>query len=85
MSLPKVWTQDRERCRRAGIPDEVGFASEPELARRMLERAFDHNMPVARVAEDSLWRQPSWLLFSGRKPCQEAEPGGLPMVQCAGE
>ncbi len=31
--LPKSWTDDRERCREAGIPDDVGFATKPELAR----------------------------------------------------
>ena len=24
--LPAAWTDDRERCRAAGVPDEVGFA-----------------------------------------------------------
>lgn len=37
--LPKAWTDDRDRARAAGIGDEVGFAGEPTLARRMLTRA----------------------------------------------
>ncbi|SFU73751.1 IS701 family transposase [Halomonas korlensis] len=53
--LPKAWTQDRERCRKAGIPDEAGFASKPELARRMLERALDKGMPVGWVTGDSVY------------------------------
>jgi SRSO17 transposase len=36
--LPKVWTDDRRRCREAGIPEHVGFASKQQLAVRMLER-----------------------------------------------
>ncbi len=36
--LPKTWTDDRDRCAEAGISQEVGFATKPELARRMLER-----------------------------------------------
>src|ERR687883_135416 len=36
--LPKAWTDDRDRARAAGIPEDVGFATKPELARRMLTR-----------------------------------------------
>jgi SRSO17 transposase len=32
------WCADRARCQQAGIDQEVGFATKPELARRMLER-----------------------------------------------
>jgi len=38
--LPQTWTKDRPRCRDAGIPDEVAFATKPQIARAMLERAF---------------------------------------------
>lgn len=31
--LPLRWTLDQERCREAGIPDDVGFQTKPELAR----------------------------------------------------
>src|SRR5213082_3838619 len=34
--LPEEWTQDRVRCRQAGIPDEVQFATKGELAKRMV-------------------------------------------------
>jgi SRSO17 transposase len=39
--LPESWTADPDRCREAGIGEEVDFATKPELARRMLERARD--------------------------------------------
>src|SRR5258706_736276 len=35
--LPETWTDDRARCRAAGIPDRVGFATKPELGRPLLE------------------------------------------------
>jgi SRSO17 transposase len=38
--LPQGWIDDRDRCREAGIAEEVGFAIKPVLAKRMLERAF---------------------------------------------
>lgn len=38
--LPTSWTDDRDRCREAGVPDSVGFGTKPELAMGMLERAL---------------------------------------------
>ena len=38
--LPGSWTGDRDRCREAGIGDDVAFATKPELARQMIERAM---------------------------------------------
>jgi SRSO17 transposase len=53
--LPKEWTQDRERCTRAGIPPERTFATKPELARRMLERVFEAGVPATWVTGDSVY------------------------------
>jgi SRSO17 transposase len=39
--LPGSWTQDRDRCRAAGVPDEVGFAAKPRQAMAMLARALE--------------------------------------------
>jgi SRSO17 transposase len=39
--LPRSWTCDPERLQAAGLPDQVGFATKPELARRMLQRALE--------------------------------------------
>lgn len=53
--LPKSWTEDRPRCREAGIPDQVGFHTKPQLARRMLARALDAKVPVAWVTADEVY------------------------------
>ncbi|HEV2122360.1 MAG TPA: IS701 family transposase [Chloroflexota bacterium] len=53
--LPKAWTEDRARCREAGIPDEVGFATKPQLARRMLERAFAAEVPHRWITADEIY------------------------------
>jgi SRSO17 transposase len=53
--LPKEWTDDRQRCRRAGIPDEQTFATKPVLAREMLERAFAAAVVLAWVTGDSVY------------------------------
>jgi len=37
--LPTSWTDDRERCRRADVPDDVEFATKPQLGTAMLARA----------------------------------------------
>jgi SRSO17 transposase len=53
--LPKGWTDDRERCQKAGIPKEVAFATKPEIARTMLKRAFGAGVPCAWVTGDSVY------------------------------
>lgn len=53
--LPKCWVDDQERCREAHVPKEVTFATRPELARRMLERTLDADLPVAWVTGDTVY------------------------------
>src|SRR5262245_39800792 len=38
LSLPQAWTDDRARCRPAGIPEDRGFATTPRLAHQMRGR-----------------------------------------------
>jgi SRSO17 transposase len=53
--LPASWTDDRQRCAAAGIPVEVGFATKPELARVMIERAVTAEVPFGWVAADEAY------------------------------
>jgi SRSO17 transposase len=53
--LPKSWTDDRDRCREAGVPDDVQFATKPELARLMLGRALDAGVPASWVTADEAY------------------------------
>ncbi len=53
--LPEEWTADRVRCREAGIPDEVGFATKGELAKLMLARAFAAGVPAEWVVGDTIY------------------------------
>ncbi|MBB5891420.1 SRSO17 transposase [Kutzneria kofuensis] len=55
--LPKDWTDDRDRCRAAGIDDEVEFATKQVLARRMIERALATEVPFGWVTADELYGQ----------------------------
>jgi len=53
--LPEDWTHDRARCQAAGIPAGVAFATKPELARQLLERAWAAGVPAAWVTADSVY------------------------------
>jgi SRSO17 transposase len=53
--LPQEWAGDEARRREAKVPDEVTFATKPELGRQMLERAFAANVPARWVTGDSIY------------------------------
>jgi SRSO17 transposase len=53
--LPQDWAEDWPRRREAGVPDDVGFATKPELAQRMLERVRAAGLPAAWVTGDSVY------------------------------
>jgi SRSO17 transposase len=53
--LPRGWTDHPERCRQAGIPDTVRFATKLTLAQRMLARAFAAGVPAGWVVADSAY------------------------------
>jgi SRSO17 transposase len=53
--LPKEWAEDPARCKAAGIPKEVAFATKPELARRMIARAIAAEVPFAWVLGDEVY------------------------------
>jgi len=55
LSLPHEWTSNKARCEGAGIPEERLFATKPQLARQMLERAFGASVPAAWVTGDSVY------------------------------
>ncbi|MDM4718093.1 IS701 family transposase [Micromonospora sp. WMMA1363] len=55
--LPKSWTGDRDRCRRSAIPDAVGFATKPQQAQAMLERAITAGVPFSWFTADEAYGQ----------------------------
>src|SRR2546423_5255540 len=78
--LPKSWTQDAERCRAADVPEEVVFATKPELAARMLWRTLDAGLDAKWVTGDTVYgsHRPLRAGLESRKqayalagPCQE--------------
>ena len=53
--LPRSWTDDPARCQGAGVPAHVGFATKPQLAWRMIERAVRAKVPFAWFAADEAY------------------------------
>jgi len=53
--IPQEWFTNRDRCRTAGIPEEVEHRTKPHLARMMLERALDGGVPAAWVTGDEVY------------------------------
>lgn len=46
---------DRPRCREAHIPEAVEFATKPQLARQLLQRALTAGIPAKWVAADEVY------------------------------
>lgn len=85
--LPKSWTTDRDRCREAGVPEEVEFATKQVLAQRMLARALDAGVPARWVTADEAYGGDSkfrrWL--EGRRiGYVVAVPSSAPIVSMSG-
>lgn len=53
--LPKSWMESPERCCEADIPEDVQFATKPELAIKMMKRVLDKGLPIAWFAGDSVY------------------------------
>jgi len=53
--LPQRWTEDRERCEQAGIPQTIEFETKPAQALAMLQRALGADVPVRWVTADSIY------------------------------
>src|SRR5437016_1067828 len=53
--LPEAWAWDRTRRAEAGVPEEVGFATKPEQAMAMLERAWEQGVPMRWVTGDEVY------------------------------
>jgi SRSO17 transposase len=53
--LPKDWTSRPERLAAAHVPAEIGFATKPQIAARMIDRAIAAGVPFAWVTGDSVY------------------------------
>jgi SRSO17 transposase len=53
MFLPREWTEDKARCKRAGVPEEIGHATKGEIAWAQIEAALAANIPRGMVLMDA--------------------------------
>jgi SRSO17 transposase len=53
--LPESWCEDKPRCREAGVPTDVTFATKPQLALKMLRRALEAGLKPAFVLADEVY------------------------------
>jgi SRSO17 transposase len=53
--VPRSWTADRARCEAAGIGEEVAFATKPQLALQMVERAVELGLPFGWFTADEAY------------------------------
>jgi SRSO17 transposase len=47
--LPDTWTEDKARRQEARVPDDVRFATKPEIALDLIRRAIDAQIPTGIV------------------------------------
>ena len=94
--LPRGWTNDPARCRAARVPEQVEFRTKPQLARMLLERALDAEVPALWVTADEVyggdpalrdWLEDrglsSVLAVKGTEPLGTATPGPATAAQLA--
>ncbi len=53
--LPEEWVEDKARCKEAGVPRKVKFATKPGLAKKMLKRAFKAGVSCRWVTGDEIY------------------------------
>lgn len=53
--LPESWAGDKERRRKAGVPEEVVFETKPRIAMAQIRRAVDADLPRGVVLADAAY------------------------------
>jgi SRSO17 transposase len=83
--LPQSWTDDPERCRAAGIPEEVGFATKPRQAQEMISRAVAAGVPFAWFTADETSDAVKLSSYCGKFLGGAGEGDGLVVVLAGGQ
>jgi SRSO17 transposase len=85
--LPESWLRDRDRSRRAGVPDDAGFATVAELGRRMVERALAARVPATWVTGTEVFGESedlrAWLEQRGIAYLMAVDHPGAVSGRCA--
>lgn len=75
--LPSEWTDDKERCARAGVPDDVTFQTKPQIALALLDYTRALRIPHSAVIADSNYGGDSTFL-EGLEEREEQYITGIP-------
>jgi SRSO17 transposase len=51
--LPREWTKDRERCKKAGVPKDIRFKTKPQIALAQIRSACRAGLPRGPVLMDT--------------------------------
>ncbi|MDP9055106.1 MAG: IS701 family transposase [Acidobacteriota bacterium] len=51
--LPEVWANDRQRRKKAGVPDDIAFQTKPRIALDQIRRAQQRGVPPGVVLADA--------------------------------
>lgn len=51
--LPEAWTEDEARRKKAGVPDEIAFATKPQIALDQIGQAIEDGVPKGIVLADA--------------------------------
>jgi SRSO17 transposase len=51
--LPEIWTKDRHRRKKTGVPDEIQFQTKAEIALEQIQRARQRGIPQGAVLADA--------------------------------
>jgi SRSO17 transposase len=76
--LPKRWAQDLPRRRAAGIPDDLAFATKPQLAMNQLDRLMAAGLPAGWAAFDEVYGRSEAL----RKKAARAGLAYVAIIPC---
>jgi SRSO17 transposase len=64
--LPEVWCQDEERCRQAGVPEEIAFQTKPEIALQQIRHALQGQVLRGVVLADAGYGKGTQFRTPGR-------------------
>ena len=53
--LPQAWIEDRERCRKAGVPESVLFRTKVELALELIDRLLEWGLSRQPILADAAY------------------------------
>jgi SRSO17 transposase len=77
--VPKDWAGDRDRCRAAGIPDDLEFATKPQLAAEIVKELFTEGRCPPWATGDEVYGRDTRL----RQVLEDSRTGYVLKVPCS--